>query len=291
MTVDSQVILSATQSIPLLHFYHSVLPPLKRAYSEHKHTAFEISCILSGSGLYKTQNALYHFHAGDIFLYSTNEIHYIIEIFDNCDILNLHFEPRFIWSPGNDLFDSKYLNIFFNHGDSFENCLEQDEDTARIRQLLLEIEKEFNEKLPDYELMVKVKVLTILVTLGRNFNFSIPQKALSQSRSQHLLQLDKALAYIDDNISSDIDLNTIAKTAHMSRSYFSTIFKEMNGLTPWEYIINKRGELAAHYLTSTDFSILDIACKCGFNNTANFNHAFKKVTRKSPSDFRKSGGN
>lgn len=67
MTVDSQVILSATQSIPLLHFYHSVLPPLKRAYSEHKHTAFEISCILSGSGLYKTQNALYHFHAGDIF--------------------------------------------------------------------------------------------------------------------------------------------------------------------------------------------------------------------------------
>lgn len=68
--------------------------------------------------------------------------------------------------------------------------------------------------------MVKVKVLTILVTLGRNFNFSIPQKALSQSRSQHLLQLDKALAYIDDNISSDIDLNTIAKTAHMSRSYF-----------------------------------------------------------------------
>ena len=214
-----------------------------------------------------------------------------IEIFDNCDILNLHFEPRFIWSPGNDLFDSKYLNIFFNHGDSFENCLEQDEDTARIRQLLLEIEKEFNEKLPDYELMVKVKVLTILVTLGRNFNFSIPQKALSQSRSQHLLQLDKALAYIDDNISSDIDLNTIAKTAHMSRSYFSTIFKEMNGLTPWEYIINKRVELAAHYLTSTDFSILDIACKCGFNNTANFNHAFKKVTRKSPSDFRKSGGN
>ena len=139
--------------------------------------------------------------------------------------------------------------------------------------------------------MVKVKVLTILVTLGRNFNFSIPQKALSQSRSQHLLQLDKALAYIDDNISSDIDLNTIAKTAHMSRSYFSTIFKEMNGLTPWEYIINKRVELAAHYLTSTDFSILDIACKCGFNNTANFNHAFKKVTRKSPSDFRKSGGN
>ena len=74
MTVDSQVILSATQSIPLLHFYHSVLPPLKRAYSEHKHTAFEISCILSGSGLYKTQNALYHFHAGDIFLLPDTEI-------------------------------------------------------------------------------------------------------------------------------------------------------------------------------------------------------------------------
>lgn len=289
MDIDSRVILSATQSIPLLHFYHSVLKPLKRAFTEHKHTAFEISCILSGSGLYKTSDELYHFHAGDIFLYSTNEIHYIVEIFDDCDILNLHFEPRFIWSPGNDLFDSKYLNIFFNRNESFENRLKQNENTAVIRQLLLEIEREFNEKLPDYELMVKVKVLTILVALGRGFNFSLPQKSISQSRSQHLLQLDKALAYIDNNLSSDIDLNTIAKTAHMSRSYFSTIFKEMNGLTPWEYIINKRVELAAHYLTSTNLSILDIACKCGFNNTANFNHAFKKVTQKSPSDFRKNG--
>ena len=275
MDIDSRVILSATQSIPLLHFYHSVLKPLKRAFTEHKHTAFEISCILSGSGLYKTSAELYHFHAGDIFLYSTNEIHYIVEIFDDCDILNLHFEPRFIWSPGNDLFDSKYLNIFFNRNESFENRLKQNENTAVIRQLLLEIEREFNEKLPDYELMVKVKVLTILVALGRGFNFSLPQKSI--------------LAYIDNNLSSDIDLNTIAKTAHMSRSYFSTIFKEMNGLTPWEYIINKRVELAAHYLTSTNLSILDIACKCGFNNTANFNHAFKKVTQKSPSDFRKYG--
>ena len=40
---------------------------------QHRHTEFEISLILSGSGLYRTENGDYDIRSGDIFLYSANE--------------------------------------------------------------------------------------------------------------------------------------------------------------------------------------------------------------------------
>ena len=39
---------------------------------------------------------------------------------------------------------------------------------------------------------------------------------------------------------------------------------------------------------STD-NMLDIAVKCGFNNTANFNKTFKNITGITPSEYRLSG--
>ena len=38
-------------------------------------------------------------------------------------------------------------------------------------------------------------------------------------------------------------------------------------------------------LKKSNSNILDIAIECGFNNTANFNRAFKKMTNKVPSDY------
>ena len=40
-------------------------------------------------------------------------------------------------------------------------------------------------------------------------------------------------------------------------------------------------------LRSTDYTTLKIATACGFNNTSNFYHAFKKVTGKIPGNYKK----
>ena len=54
-----------------------------------------------------------------------------------------------------------------------------------------------------------------------------------------------------------------------------------------EYIIRKRIDLAKMELKRTDSNILDLAYRCGFNNSANFNRAFKQRTGQTPSEFRK----
>ena len=51
--------------------------------------------------------------------------------------------------------------------------------------------------------------------------------------------------------------------------------------------MNMRIENAQHLLETTDRSILDISGSCGYNNISNFNRAFRRVTGKTPREYRK----
>lgn len=97
------------------------------------------------------------------------------------------------------------------------------------------------------------------------------------------------MSYMDVHFCGDITLEELAGIAHMSRSYFSTAFKRFNGISPWEYITSRRIELAKRYLRSSDCTMLEIATSCGYNNTVNFNRAFRQTTGRTPSEYRAGG--
>ena len=96
--------------------------------------------------------------------------------------------------------------------------------------------------------------------------------------------MTNALNFIDSNITSDITLNEIAARAMMTPTYFSSVFKKMNGISPWEYITIKRVEKAVELLKTTELTKLDIAMRCGFTSSSNFYKAFTKITGKTPGD-------
>ena len=102
-----------------------------------------------------------------------------------------------------------------------------------------------------------------------------------------LLQITKGMQYIKDHLTEDLRLDDLALVANMSTSYFSHIFKTVNRISPLDYIIRKRIDMAMSELQQTNKSILEIAYSCGFNNTANFNRAFRSKTGLVPSDYRR----
>ena len=289
MRYDCSELVSEGAEGVMLRFFHSRVNPGKRAYFPHQHTAFEISVIRSGEGVYQLQERTYTFAPGDVFLFGTNEIHYITEITGEAplDLVNLQFEPRFVWMPGGDLFDYRYLDIFFRRNGRFRHQLSHDDPRADvIRTLLRDIDEEFSLRRESYDLMVKNKLLTLLVYIRRNYAeyFDVSPAARDV---QHIRRLDAAMKYIDAHLAEALTLAELSEQAHMSRSRFSALFRELNGLTPWEYIVGRRVSRAARLLSTSDETILEIAVACGFNNTANFNHAFRKVIGASPSEYRK----
>lgn len=82
----------------LLRVFRSSVSPELGIFSRHHHTAFEITMVIEGSGVYSTKNGAFRFGSGDIFYFSTDEFHWITELECETNFLNVHFEPRFIWS-------------------------------------------------------------------------------------------------------------------------------------------------------------------------------------------------
>ncbi len=102
--------------------------------------------------------------------------------------------------------------------------------------------------------------------------------------------VDKTVYYILDHIAEEFTLEKLASIACLSPNYYGALFKKIKGITPWEFILKKRTELACDLLISSEKSVLEIAGECGFNTIANFNKAFKKYTGITPSAYKKRVG-
>lgn len=262
----------------------------EREFRHHMHSEFEIALIKSGGGIYNIRGKEYKFSQGDIFIISGNEPHCITYM--NTDavfhLMNVQFEPRFIWSSENSGSDVSLLKIFFERNEIFENRLNAENPaTEEIRRLLREMEDEAENERHRYALMIKILLIKTLIVLSRSYDYVTNETDRFDISRQALAGIDRSMVYINSNLETALTLDEISREAGMNRSYFCTVFKRLNGISPWEYITIKRVEKAVGLLKTTDETMLEIAGRCGFNNTSNFNRSFKRVTGHIPKHYRK----
>ncbi|MBR4150713.1 MAG: helix-turn-helix transcriptional regulator [Firmicutes bacterium] len=274
----------------MFKLFHNEVPACNRPYFAHSHPEYEITVFISGKGIYTVDRKKdYDVQPGDVFIFRSNEEHFMGTIEPGHDVrtIGIHFLPQMVLSQSSNLFDIKYLRAFLNKDSSFENRLPRGTSaSADITSLMEQMKNEADQKLPDYELMIKVKLLAILVEINRHYEFSADTD-LSHITNEHFFQISRSMKYIDDHLTEELRLDDLAAVANMSTSYFSHIFKTVNRVSPLDYIIRKRIDLAMDELQQTNKSILEIAYHCGFNNTANFNRAFRNKIGVVPSDYRK----
>lgn len=121
-----------------------------------------------------------------------------------------------------------------------------------------------------------VKVLDRFI--GFMFNVEI-------SNSSAIMQ--KARAYINENITNDISLEDVSEYVYMSPSYFSRLFKKEVGINFKDYLNKARIEESKKYLSNLKFSISEVAHTVGFTDQSYYNKVFKRVEGISPGQYRK----
>lgn len=102
------------------------------------------------------------------------------------------------------------------------------------------------------------------------------------------LPVQRAIAYIDTDLTADLSLRALAQAQKLSPGYLSTIFKNETGSTVTEYVNTRRVRQAIRLLNSTHLQIQTIARLCGIPDVNYFSKVFKKITGKSPMEYRKS---
>lgn len=105
-------------------------------------------------------------------------------------------------------------------------------------------------------------------------------------KDNHQRYVELAQKYIHENYHRDITITTICLFLHISRSYFSEIFKKVVGISIKEYIIFYRINEAMRMLIHTDIPVTKIAEMVGFNDYPNFYRCFKSKIGVSPKTYR-----
>lgn len=100
--------------------------------------------------------------------------------------------------------------------------------------------------------------------------------------------IQKIIAYIETDVSTDLSLKTFAKYLNINASYLSTLFSKEVGMPLSEYVNNSRIFHAKKLLHGTDLPIKSIAEQCGFSDTHYFSRVFHKVEGTTPNTYRKS---
>lgn len=119
-------------------------------------------------------------------------------------------------------------------------------------------------------------------------------RKLAQQSDQQLTWLraldDPRLAVAIDRIMDDPaaphTVESLAESAHMSRSAFARHFQDAFHSSPMQLVNHVRLERAAKLLMTSNLPVKLVASRCGFASRSHFTHAFKQHAGVAPNDYR-----
>ena len=98
--------------------------------------------------------------------------------------------------------------------------------------------------------------------------------------------VQKAMVLIENDLTSDLSLSTVARMNNVSPGYLSGLFKKESGQTFTAYVNGRRIHRAKHLLRTTNLQIQTIAQHCGILDFHYFCRVFKNATGVTPSEYR-----
>ena len=90
--------------------------------------------------------------------------------------------------------------------------------------------------------------------------------------------------YIDNNYDTDLNLDLLSHLRFISKFHLLRLFKKHYGITPRQYLIDKRIEKSKEYLKN-GMSVTETCFAVGFESLGSFSTLFKTKTGKSPNQF------
>ena len=99
--------------------------------------------------------------------------------------------------------------------------------------------------------------------------------------------IESVMKYIRQNIFKKIRIEDICTHVGLSKSYFTTYFKNKTKLNFRDYILDLKISYAMEQLRTSKHTPSELAIMLGYENYRSFNRAFKNRTGYTPSDYQR----
>jgi AraC-like DNA-binding protein len=259
------------------HFYNHL----------HRHAETQITWILKGEGNLIAGNYMQPFKSGDVYIIGANQPHLFKsdpEYFDETSgkkihSLTLFLNPNGLLKSIIDLPEMKGIKSFLKsttHGLKASASEQQ-----KIAHAMHDVkQKRYGERLAAFiqllHMISGIKDWKTLSTVGTEYSFS----------EMEGLRMNDVFQYTVEHYTENISLDKIASVANLTPQAFCRYFKKHTRKTYVTFLNEVRVSEACKKILEGSFgNISSVAYQTGFNNVVTFNRIFKKIVKKSPSQY------
>ena len=283
----------------------------------HKHDFIEIAYVISGRGLHLVADRQYETARGDLFVINFDVPHGFFAPGEGAPspvVYNCVFMPQFLDAS---LFSASHfedITSSFLFKSLFPDDYPPQPDLKlsgapfhEVETLFAKMHTEYQQMNKGYTDLIRAYLIELIVKIFRYTEAAVDGSVNGAAREaagltghpaarpdnrktpgpRHRELIDRAIAYMKMNYKSEISLSDLALRSFISKNYFSRLFKEVTGSNVSDYIQYLRTEQACTLLKTTDWKVADIAFQVGFSDLKFFYEVFKKITGKTPGDYRK----
>lgn len=111
-------------------------------------------------------------------------------------------------------------------------------------------------------------------------------KATEAQHLRELVRLRRVRDRIDREYEQPLDVEALARGAHMSAGHLGREFKRAYGESPYSYLMTRRIERAMALLRGGDLSVTDVCFAVGCSSLGTFSTRFTELVGMSPSAYR-----
>jgi AraC-like DNA-binding protein len=254
---------------------------------EHFHDSYELALFIRADIDIFIKDTKYRIQDGDLLLINALDLH------------------RVFYNPNHE-----YTRYVIQFKESFICDLLK---TLQLGQMLQEIQQKKNKQisLPIKQRIKIEEVFRILLNLSKKMVIRHEDPTLEPTLKLNLLlllleyhklcdtrrnfhkfnpienQVQDIIRYIDEHYHEALQLEDLAVNFGKSKYYISRFFREATRFTFVEYLQYRRVIEAQKKLLQTEKSIIDIGMECGFQSLQHFYRVFKKISKQTPSEYRK----
>lgn len=111
-------------------------------------------------------------------------------------------------------------------------------------------------------------------------------RELCYSNTHQLQTVIGTKNYIDQHFEKELNLDMLSHIRYTSKFHLLRLFKRYYGLSPKQYLTDRRIEKSKHYLRS-GMSVTESCFAVGFESPASFSTLFRRKTGMAPGEFQK----
>ncbi|MFK7693330.1 AraC family transcriptional regulator [Paenibacillus sp. HJGM_3] len=273
---------------------HTIAQPISVTYSEspiskmmpfHSHLHHEIYYFNGGAVNYLIGDKLYELAPGDLILMHGMTLHCPHMASGNeYRRTTIHFDPDYVQGLAGPSFGVNVLQPFQELRNHRLRLLGADRE--EVERLLVRLTNMHTIQDPvAYRRLLAAFLELLLLIHGL---CEKPMEARAEVVSDKALHVQNMISYLEEHYTEDLHLEQLEDALHLSKYYLSKIFKEVTGVTIFDFLYQRRINQAKIWLLrEKKLSITDIGYQAGFKHPSHFSRMFKGLVGSTPEQYRR----